>query len=393
MNTEVESESKRKGPTITSASTSVDAALHQLNEGQKLRLAFASSYFPPLSSSPDGTSTSTNTATATATATRMMLSGDVMLGRGVDMLRPTHCKPVIYESYMKNAERYVSLAEREQGKRFSRLVGPGYVWGELLEDIHSADLRLINLETTVTTHKEPYPDKGINYRMHPKNIDALQTAKIECCVLANNHVLDWRIPGLLETLHTLKAANISTAGAGQDSEEATSPACLKASNGRDVLVFGLGSITSGVPPDWAATDSRPGLAYHNPDSHDEKVVAEDIKKLVRRQLGKMSLKDRPIVVVSIHWGPNWGYGVDKWQRRLARALVQIAGVDVVYGHSSHHPMGIELIDGKLVLYGCGDLLNDYEGITGQGHEIYRPELALLYFPTIGKDVANLSRFK
>jgi poly-gamma-glutamate synthesis protein (capsule biosynthesis protein) len=85
-------------------------------------------------------------------------------------------------------------------------------------------------------------------------------------------------------------------------------------------------------------------------------------------------------VASIHWGPNWGWDVGRDERAFAHRLLDGAGVDLVHGHSSHHPKGIEVHRGKLVLYGCGDLLDDYEGITG--YEQYRDDLMLLYFPAL-----------
>jgi poly-gamma-glutamate synthesis protein (capsule biosynthesis protein) len=84
-----------------------------------------------------------------------------------------------------------------------------------------------------------------------------------------------------------------------------------------------------------------------------------------------------LVVASIHWGPNWGYHVPETHRRFAHALIDLAGVAVVHGHSSHHPMAIETYEGALVLYGCGDFLSDYEGIAG--HEEFRSDLAVMYF--------------
>jgi poly-gamma-glutamate capsule biosynthesis protein CapA/YwtB (metallophosphatase superfamily) len=51
-------------------------------------------------------------------------------------------------------------------------------------------------------------------------------------------------------------------------------------------------------------------------------------------------------------------------------------VDVVHGHSSHHPRPLEIYRGRPVLYGCGDLVNDYEGLSG--HERFRDDLRLLY---------------
>jgi poly-gamma-glutamate synthesis protein (capsule biosynthesis protein) len=63
------------------------------------------------------------------------------------------------------------------------------------------------------------------------------------------------------------------------------------------------------------------------------------------------------------------------------------GADVVYGHSSHHPRPFEIYHGKLILYGCGDLLNDYEGISG--YEPFRDDLGLMYFPTIDEGSGRL----
>jgi poly-gamma-glutamate synthesis protein (capsule biosynthesis protein) len=86
------------------------------------------------------------------------------------------------------------------------------------------------------------------------------------------------------------------------------------------------------------------------------------------------------VVVSVHWGPNWGYEVDAEERSFARRLVDAGAADLVHGHSSHHPRPLEIYRDRLILYGCGDFLNDYEGISG--HEAYRPELTLMYFPVL-----------
>ena len=80
-----------------------------------------------------------------------------------------------------------------------------------------------------------------------------------------------------------------------------------------------------------------------------------------------------IVVVSIHWGGNRGYAIPSAQTRFAHKLIDAAGVDIIHGHSSHHVKGIEICKDKPIIYGCGDFLTDYEGISGQ--EGYRGDLA------------------
>ena len=108
--------------------------------------------------------------------------------------------------------------------------------------------------------------------------------------------------------------------------------------------------------------------------------------------GRARAAKRPgdVAVVSIHWGPNWGYAVGPEQVRFAHRLIG-GGVDLIHGHSPHHPGPVEVFGGKLVLYGCGDCINDYEGITG--HERYRGDLRLLYFASLHPDTGTLAALR
>jgi len=312
----------------------------------------------------------------------LFLCGDVMTGRGIDQVLPHPSHPRIYESYAKSALDYVRLAERKNGS-IEKPVEYDYIWGAALGELErrAPDVRIINLETSVTKHDEPTP-KGINYRMNPKNVPCVTAAKIDCCVLANNHALDWGRAGCLETLDTLRAAGIKTAGAGRDARQAASPAVAPTARGR-VLVFGFGSVTSGIPRDWAATATKPGIN-----------LLRDLSDQAVRRIGQQvraARRDNDIVVASIHWGGNWGYEIPSEQRAFAHKLIDEAAVDVVHGHSSHHPKGIEIHREKLILYGCGDFINDYEGIAG--HRGYRGDLALMYFPTIDRTTGRLVRLE
>lgn len=119
----------------------------------------------------------------------------------------------------------------------------------------------MNLETAVTTSDDACPGKGIHYRMHPGNVDCLTAARIDCCLLANNHVLDWGRSGLTETLQTLHNAGLHTAGAGADGDAAWAPAVLPRGASGQVLVFGLAAESSGVPRGWGAGPQRSGVAF------------------------------------------------------------------------------------------------------------------------------------
>src|SRR5674476_203865 len=146
---------------------------------------------------------------------RLFLCGDVMLGRGIDQVLPRPCDPAIHESYVHSALDYVRLAEEANGA-IPRPVAPSYIWGAALDELNRSqpDARSINVETAITRSNDFAP-KGINYRISSENADCL-TAAIDCCVLANNHVLDWGRAVLLDTLTTLGRLQIKTAGAGRN---------------------------------------------------------------------------------------------------------------------------------------------------------------------------------
>jgi poly-gamma-glutamate capsule biosynthesis protein CapA/YwtB (metallophosphatase superfamily) len=309
----------------------------------------------------------------------MFLCGDVMTGRGIDQILPHPSDPVLYEPYIKSARRYVELAEEVSGP-IPKPVDFAYIWGDALEELEQVapDARIINLETAVTRSND-WEDKGINYRMHPDNVACLTAAKIDCCVLANNHVLDWGTAGLVDTLETLRNAPIKTTGAGRNLKEAKAPAVLEIVDKGRILVFAYGSETSGVPWSWAASAEKPGVNFLSDFSD---TTIEHIKSCVRevQQPGD-------IMVVSLHWGANWGYSVPRRQRAFVHRLIDDASVHLIYGHSSHHVKGIEVYKERLILYGCGDFLDDYEGIGG--YENYRGDLSLMYFATVDPSTGTL----
>jgi poly-gamma-glutamate capsule biosynthesis protein CapA/YwtB (metallophosphatase superfamily) len=299
---------------------------------------------------------------------RLFLCGDVMTGRGIDQALPHPVNPILYEPYVRDAREYVALAETANGP----IPGPlnfDYIWGDALGELERAevDLRIANLETAVTSAPTPWPEKGIHYRMHPQNIGCLSSARISACALANNHVLDWRYDGLSETLKTLRAAGIAHAGAGNNSEEAMQPAVLNTSGNGRLLLFSFASTSSGVPQDWKATSISPGV----------NLLDEFSEATAARMADRMRAHQRTddLIIASIHLGSNWGYEISRDQITFAHRLIE-EGIAIVHGHSSHHVKAIEIFKDRLILYGCGDFLTDYEGISG--YEMFRGDLALMY---------------
>jgi poly-gamma-glutamate synthesis protein (capsule biosynthesis protein) len=176
----------------------------------------------------------------------------------------------------------------------------------------------------------------------------------------------------------LDTAGIAHSGAGNNADEAEGPAVLNVADKARLLLFSFGSTTSGIPREWSATPSRAGVN-----------LLEDISEAAAaRVANQMRHYQQPgdLLVASIHWGSNWGYDIPPKQIAFAHRLIQ-EGVTIVHGHSSHHVKAIEVFKDRLILYGCGDFLTDYEGISG--YEEFRGDLALMYLVDVDSQSGQL----
>lgn len=310
---------------------------------------------------------------------RLFLCGDAMTGRGIDQALPHPVDPVLYEPYVRDAREYVELAEKANGP-IPRPLSFDHIWGDALQELEQTqvDLRIVNLETAITSEETQWSDKGIHYRMHPLNIGCLSAARIGACALANNHVLDWGYSGLSETLQSLHTAGIAHSGAGNNAEEAAAPAILIVEGKPRLLLFSFGLTTSGIPREWGATSSRAGVN-----------LLDDLSDATAARIADQMRHHRKpgdLLIASIHWGSNWGYDIPPQQIAFAHHLIE-EGVALVHGHSSHHVKAIEVFKNRLILYGCGDFLTDYEGISG--YEEFRGDLALMYFVELDSRTGQL----
>jgi poly-gamma-glutamate synthesis protein (capsule biosynthesis protein) len=176
----------------------------------------------------------------------------------------------------------------------------------------------------------------------------------------------------------LDAVGIAHSGAGSNAEEAAAPAVLNIEGKPRLLLFSFGSTTSGIPREWRATSSRAGVNLLDD-------LSDATAALIADQMGHYR-KPGDLLIASIHWGSNWGYEIPSKQIAFAHRLIE-EGVALVHGHSSHHVKGIEVFKNRLILYGCGDFLTDYEGISG--YEEFRGDLALMYFVELDSRTGQL----
>lgn len=225
---------------------------------------------------------------------------------------------------------------------------PAYPWGDTLSLLHDADVRICNLECVCSDWGAPWSatPKLYNFRSDAKNIETLKAARIDAVSLANNHSLDFGYEGLFHMLNILQVAGIHYAGAGTTLREASAPAIWDVAG----KTIGFIAFTDNEPP-WEATGEQAGVWYVPIALQGKR--AEHLFEVVRGTKEEVDM-----LIVSAHWGPNWGYDPPVEHIPFAHVLID-EGADVIFGHSGHIVRGIEIYKDKPVMYCTGDFIDDY----------------------------------
>jgi poly-gamma-glutamate capsule biosynthesis protein CapA/YwtB (metallophosphatase superfamily) len=225
---------------------------------------------------------------------------------------------------------------------------PEYAWGNTLSLFKGADARICNLECVISDWGTPWSatPKVFHFRSDAKNVEVLRAAHIDAISLANNHTLDFEYEGLSNTMNNLDVAGIHYSGAGTTLSDASEPAIWEIKGIR----LGLIAFTDNEP-DWEATEDQPGIFYVPITLNDHR--AEKLLEMVSKTKEVVDL-----LIISTHWGPNWGYTPPAEHIPFAHALID-AGADVIFGHSGHVVRGIELYKHKPIMYCTGDFIDDY----------------------------------
>lgn len=225
---------------------------------------------------------------------------------------------------------------------------PEAVWGDLSDHLRGLDGLFMNLECTIAEGGSPWErtSRAFHFRAHPDwAIDALTAIDLDWVTLANNHALDFEVEALEETLDHLDAAGITVGGAGRTAASACAPRMVEIGP----LRIGLLAATDNTP-EYAAEESRPGTCYT--------ALGAPARERLGSLLSDVRNHDPDLIVASLHWGPNMTTEPNEARRSLAHWLLD-RGVDVIHGHSAHVFHGIEVVDGKPVMYDTGDFVDDY----------------------------------
>lgn len=236
--------------------------------------------------------------------------------------------------------------------------GPEHYWGDALPVLRAADAVIANLECPITSypHRWPWP-KTWKFRASPGTVEILEAGNVRFVNLANNHMLDYRAQGLLDTLGHLDAAGIGHAGAGADAEAAAEPGLLRL----DGLTVGVIGLTDNKRP-FAARPDRPGTNYVAINPWDRWAGGagspEAAAAAVARGVAKLRARGAGLVVLSAHLGINMLQRPSQRFVRFVRAAID-AGVDLHHGHSAHLVQAVEPYRQGLALYDTGNFIDDY----------------------------------
>ncbi|MGI2327590.1 CapA family protein [Planococcus sp. YIM B11945] len=221
-----------------------------------------------------------------------------------------------------------------------------------------ADFCLANLEAPIVETPGPPADKMVRMKQPAETASWLNDLHITAVSLANNHMLDWGVEGLKQTCRFLEKAGIRHTGAGDNLAEAIKPVLIE----KDGYKIAFISWSSAVPPGFRAIKNRPGIAsvriktsFHIDSSIlDEQpgtppwIQTEPIEEdmVLLEETIKAVSREADFVILAMHWGvpPQWSSvpqdPIAEYQKIVAQRVAN-AGVDVVIGHHSHAPYGLE----------------------------------------------------
>ncbi len=217
---------------------------------------------------------------------------------------------------------------------------PERLFEKISKDLKSYDLFFANLETPVCDDGDKYEGKPYIFRGLPDHVKQIQDLGLDAVSLANNHIMDFGVEGMEQTIDFLDDLDILYSGAGDDAEDARKPLILK-HNSTKIYIL---SYCERPPEDFYATEKNPGAAFL-----DVKEIISDIKKI---------RKDNNIVLVSLHWGIEQTYTPRYYQKKIARAIID-GGADGIIGHHPHWPQGIEVYRNKPIIYSLGNFINGF----------------------------------
>lgn len=217
--------------------------------------------------------------------------------------------------------------------------GEAFILSDVKPILKSSDISMINLENPVSNGGIKEEDKMFTFRANPKHMASLINGGIDIVSIANNHVMDFGVSGLLDTVKYLDKSRILHVGAGANTTEAYKPVYIT-KEGINIAFIASSRVIPKVT--WNAGVNKPGVS-----------TTYDSRKL-KEEIARAKLK-ADIVVVYVHWGEEIKQLPVQHQRRLAKEYID-SGADIVIGSHPHVLQGFEFYKGKIIAYSMGNFV-------------------------------------
>jgi len=204
--------------------------------------------------------------------------------------------------------------------------------------LQAADLAICHLEVPLSatnTDIRSYPTFRSPYQL----AETISSSGYDSCSLASNHSLDAGSDGVVNTLNALEKAGVDTAGTAANDSDIT------------YAMFEVNGVKV------AQLSYSYGFNGFDPSRYSAKVNQTDIDAILAeantvRELGA------EIIVLSMHWGNEYITEPTAIQKSLANELTLSPNIDLIIGHHAHVVQPLEMINGKLVIYGLGNFLSN-----------------------------------
>lgn len=208
----------------------------------------------------------------------------------------------------------------------------------LIKRMQDADILFVNNEFTFSNRGAKQQNKAYTFRADPADIGILKEIGVDAISVANNHIFDYGAEAMLDTIQTLKNADIACVGAGENLAEAMKPVYF-AVNGKTVAYVAAGRPEPYFKTPVAGENSAGILAAYGSDSFVNAI--------------QTAAKNSDYVIVYVHWGDEYTNSPGSTQIEQGRKYID-AGADAVIGAHPHVVQGMGCEDGKFIAYSLGN---------------------------------------
>ena len=211
---------------------------------------------------------------------------------------------------------------------------------ELLDEMRGVDIMMVNNEFPYSDRGGPLPDKAFTFRAKPAYVSYLNDMGVDIVSLANNHAYDYGEEAFLDTLQTLKDADIHYVGAGVNEAEAIRPVFFVINDMKIAFVSATQIERLDNPDTREATADSPGVFR-----------CLNSGKLV--QAVKEARENSDFVIVYVHWGTENQEETDWLQNEQSVELAE-AGAGLIVGDHPHILQKADVINGVPVFFSMGN---------------------------------------